>query len=71
VAIAWCILKDPDLLMFDEATAHLDLPTREIVLSAIKNVFKNRTRIIITQGREIAEIADRVFYLENGQVTER
>jgi ATP-binding cassette subfamily B protein len=70
VAVARCILKDPDLLMFDEATAHLDLPTREIVLSAIKNVFKNRTRIIITQDREIAEIADRVFYLENGQVAE-
>ncbi len=71
VGIARSILKDPDLLMFDEATAHLDIPTREIVMKAIKNVFKNRTRIIITQDRDIAEIADRVFYLENGQVTER
>lgn len=70
VAVARCILKDPDMLMFDEATAFLDLPTREIVISAIRNVFKNRTRLIITQDREIAEIADRVFYLENGQVTE-
>lgn len=70
VAVARCILKDPDLLMFDEATAHLDIPTREVVKTAIRDVFKNRTRIIITQDREVAEIADRVFYLENGQVTE-
>jgi len=69
-SVARCILKDPDLLMFDEATAHLDNETRRVVLSAIKSVFKERTRIIITHDKEVASIADRVYLLEEGGIKE-
>jgi len=70
VAIARCMLQNPDIILFDEATAHLDSKTRQIVMNAIKNVFHNKTRVLITQEREIANIADRIFILDQGKVNE-
>jgi ABC-type multidrug transport system fused ATPase/permease subunit len=69
-SIARCLLKNPDLLMFDEATTHLDTETRKIVLSAIKNMFSGKIRIIITHDYEVAKIADRILLLECGEVKE-
>jgi ABC-type bacteriocin/lantibiotic exporter with double-glycine peptidase domain len=71
VAIARCLLKDPDVLIFDEATAHLDADTREVLMRALGEVFATRTRILITHDREIAGYADRVLLLQNGTVQER
>lgn len=69
-AIARCLLKNPDILMFDEATTHLDNATRHVVLDAFKNTFKGKTRIIITHDYEIAKMADRVLLLEDGNIRE-
>lgn len=68
VAIARCLLKDPDVLIFDEATAHLDTSTRQVVMHAFKEVFAQKTRILITHDGEIAETADTVFIIEEGVV---
>lgn len=68
VAIARCLLKDPDVLIFDEGTAHLDSSTRRVVMHALKHVFAHKTRILITHDREIARIADTVLFLEEGVV---
>jgi ATP-binding cassette, subfamily B, bacterial len=69
-AIARCLLKKPDILFFDEATTHLDQDTRQVVLHAIREVFPDKTRIIITHDREIAAMADRVLKIEDGAVVE-
>jgi ABC-type bacteriocin/lantibiotic exporter with double-glycine peptidase domain len=69
-AIARCLLKNPDVLMFDEATTHLDTIARHVVLDAFQNAFREKTRIIVTHDCEIARIADRVYLLENGKVKE-
>jgi ABC-type bacteriocin/lantibiotic exporter with double-glycine peptidase domain len=68
VAIARCLLKDPDVLIFDEATAHLDTSTRQVVMHAFKEVFAQKTRILITHDGEVAETADTVFIIEEGVV---
>lgn len=68
VAIARCLLKDPDVLIFDEATAHLDPNTREVVMQAFKDVFRDKTRILITHDQRIAKFANRVLLLEDGAV---
>ncbi|HCC33434.1 MAG TPA: hypothetical protein DEQ28_05955 [Clostridiales bacterium] len=68
VAIARCLLKDPDVLIFDEATAHLDSSTRSVVAHALRDVFAHKTRILITHDREMAGVADTVLLLEEGVV---
>jgi len=70
VAIARCLLKNPDVLIFDEATAHLDASTREVVMRALKEVFAAKTRILITHDQGIAQYADRVLLLKGGVATE-
>jgi ABC-type bacteriocin/lantibiotic exporter with double-glycine peptidase domain len=70
VAIARCMLKNPDVLLFDEVTAHLDMQTRQIVMNAIKEGFPDKTRILITQDRGTATIADRILLLEGGNIRE-
>lgn len=69
-AIARCLLKKPDVLLFDEATTHLDQDTRQIIIHAIRDIFMDKTRIIITHDREVAGIADRIIILENGSLKE-
>ncbi|MBS3788828.1 ABC transporter ATP-binding protein, partial [Candidatus Bipolaricaulota bacterium] len=71
IAIARCLLKDPDILIFDEATTHLDENARKIVVKAFKNKFSGSTRILITQDKELSEIAERTVLLENGELHEK
>jgi len=68
VAIARCLLKDPDLLIFDEATAHLDREAREVVMEAFMKAFNGKTRVLITHDPAIAKFAKRILLLENGKV---
>jgi ABC-type bacteriocin/lantibiotic exporter with double-glycine peptidase domain len=56
------------VLIFDEATAHLDTSTRQVVMHAFKEVFAQKTRILITHDGEVAETADTVFIIEEGVV---
>ncbi len=68
VAIARCLLKNPDIIIFDEATAHLDKNTCKLVMQAFKDVFVDKTRILITHDQDIAKFADRILLLEKGTV---
>ena len=68
VAIARCLLKNPELLIFDEATAHLDREAREVVMEAFARAFDGKTRILITHDPAVARFAGRVLLLENGKV---
>ena len=72
VAIARAIAKNAELLLCDEPTGALDPATGVEVLRALKEVHEkyNKTIIIITHNATIAEIADRVIRLSNGQIIE-
>jgi ABC-type bacteriocin/lantibiotic exporter with double-glycine peptidase domain len=68
VAIARCLLKNPELVIFDEATAHLDREAREVVMHAFVEALKGKTCVLITHDPAIAGFAKRILLLENGKV---
>ncbi|MDO4870719.1 MAG: ABC transporter ATP-binding protein [Candidatus Saccharibacteria bacterium] len=69
VSIARAIMKDPALLLCDEPTGALDSKTGIEILKLLrKQADENTTVIIVTHNAQIAEIADRVIHLKNGEV---
>jgi ABC-type bacteriocin/lantibiotic exporter with double-glycine peptidase domain len=67
VAIARCLLKNPDILIFDEATAHLDPQAREVVMHAFVEAFNGKNRTLITHDPAVAGFAERLLLLESGK----
>lgn len=70
VAIARAYLKDASLLIWDEATAHLDHETESRLLDSLDRLRQKRTTIMITHHRQTVERADAVIHLEAGHVVE-
>jgi ATP-binding cassette subfamily B protein len=71
LAIARLILKDPKIVLLDEATAHLDTENEALVQRAFKEVLKNRTSIVIAHRLSTVRDADQILVLEQGQIIER
>ncbi|HET6626256.1 MAG TPA: ABC transporter ATP-binding protein [Nocardioidaceae bacterium] len=70
VAFARAFLADPDVLILDEATSSLDVPSERLVQRALKTILKDRTALIIAHRLSTVEIADRVLVLEHGRIVE-
>lgn len=70
IAIARVYLKNPPIIIFDEATASLDRATEDEVIETWKNVLKDRTSIIITHKENILKICDYVTFLTDKKVKE-
>jgi ABC-type multidrug transport system fused ATPase/permease subunit len=68
IALARAILRDPTLLILDEATSAADLESEVLIQKALKEFTKNRTTIIVTHRLSTLEIADRIVVLENGRI---
>uniref|UniRef100_A0A8D0WRR5 Iron-sulfur clusters transporter ABCB7, mitochondrial n=1 Tax=Sus scrofa TaxID=9823 RepID=A0A8D0WRR5_PIG len=71
VAIARAILKDPPVILYDEATSSLDSITEETILSAMRDAVKHRTSIFIAHRLSTVVDADEIIVLEQGKVAER
>ena len=71
LAIARLILKDPKIVLLDEATAHLDTENEALVQGAFKEVLKNRTSIVIAHRLSTVREADQILVLEQGRIIER
>ncbi|XP_045394877.1 iron-sulfur clusters transporter ABCB7, mitochondrial isoform X4 [Lemur catta] len=71
VAIARAILKDPPVILYDEATSSLDSITEETILSAMRDVVKHRTSIFIAHRLSTVVDADEIIVLDQGKVAER
>ncbi|KAM6151159.1 iron-sulfur clusters transporter ABCB7, mitochondrial [Rhynchocyon petersi] len=71
VAIARAILKDPPVILYDEATSSLDSITEEMILGAMKDVVKHRTSIFIAHRLATIVDADEIIVLDQGKVAER
>ena len=70
VAFARAFLAQPAVLILDEATSSLDLPSERMVQSALRTLLADRTAVIIAHRLSTVEIADRVLVLEHGRVVE-
>ncbi|HTK17286.1 MAG TPA: ATP-binding cassette domain-containing protein [Acidimicrobiia bacterium] len=70
VAFARAFLADPAVLILDEATSSLDIPSERLVQHALRTLLADRTAIIIAHRLTTVEIADRVLVLDAGRVIE-
>lgn len=71
VAIARTILKDPKILVFDEATSSLDSYSEKAILSAVEQVAKNRTTLVIAHRLSTIVDADNIIVLADGELVEQ
>lgn len=70
VAFARALLADPAVLVLDEATSSLDVPSERAVQHALRTVLADRTALIVAHRLSTVEIADRVLVMEDGLVVE-
>ena len=71
VAIARTILKNPPILLLDEATSALDTHTEREIQSALQEVSKNRTTLVIAHRLSTVVDADEILVLDHGTIVER
>jgi ABC-type multidrug transport system fused ATPase/permease subunit len=70
VAIARAILKDPAILILDEATSSLDAKSERLVQDALEKLMENRTTIVIAHRLSTIRKVDRILVIKDGQVAE-
>ena len=69
IAIARAFLRDPKILMMDEATASLDSQSESVVQDALARLMEGRTTFVIAHRLSTIVDADKIIFIENGQVT--
>ncbi|MEV0804409.1 ABC transporter ATP-binding protein [Kribbella sp. NPDC050281] len=70
VAFARAFLADPAVLILDEATSSLDIPSERLIQRALRTILADRTAIVIAHRLSTVETADRVIVLEHGRIIE-
>jgi len=71
LAIARLLLKDPAMMILDEATSHLDNENEALVQEALDDAMKGRTAIVIAHRLSTVRNADRIVVLDRGRVVEK
>lgn len=70
LAIARMIMSDPDIIIFDEATSHLDSESEKLIQDAFWKYAKNKTTIVIAHRLSTIQKADRIVVLDKGKIVE-
>ncbi len=70
ISIARAFAKDPDLIIFDEATSYIDSDTEQKIQLALINLMRNRTTILVAHRLSTVRNADRIIVLNKGKILE-
>ncbi|WP_286764160.1 MULTISPECIES: ABC transporter transmembrane domain-containing protein [Rhodopirellula] len=70
IALARAFLRDPDILILDEATSQIDIESEQLIHRALETFLEDRTGIMITHRASTLAMADRVAVLDLGQVAD-
>lgn len=70
ILIARAVYKNPELIIFDEATSHLDTANERQIMDNLKSFFCNRTVVIVAHRLSTVVNADKIVYLEKGYIAE-
>jgi ATP-binding cassette subfamily B protein len=71
MAIARVVLKDPRILILDEATSHLDSTSEALIQEALEPLMKGRTSLVIAHRLSTILAADKILVLDEGQLVEQ
>ena len=71
IALARVILKDPKILVLDEATSHLDSESEALIQDSLRRIMANRTSIVIAHRLSTILAADQILVLDRGEIVER
>jgi len=71
LAIARLLLKSPQIVILDEATAHLDSENEALVQSALNEALQNRTSLVIAHRLSTVHHADQIIVLDSGSIVEK
>ena len=71
IALARVLLKNPRLVILDEATAHLDSETESQIQTALETALRGRTSIVIAHRLSTIQAADQILVIDDGRVVER
>jgi ATP-binding cassette subfamily B protein len=71
LAIARVLLKDPAIVILDEATAHLDSETEALVQQALASALRGRTSIVIAHRLSTIQAADQILVVDDGRIVEQ
>jgi ABC-type multidrug transport system fused ATPase/permease subunit len=65
------MLKNPHIIILDEPTSALDSFNEEEVNEALKNLFKNKTIVVVAHRLQTVKRSDMIFYIEKGEIREQ
>ena len=65
------IIKEPEILIFDDCLSAVDTATEEKILAALKDIMQDKTSIIISHRVSTIKHANQIVFLENGQIAEQ
>lgn len=71
ISIARTILKNPDILILDEATSNIDVNTELYIQKGLDQLMKNKTTFIIAHRLSTIKKVDQILYLQNGMIKEK
>jgi len=71
MALARVLLKNPRIMILDEATSHLDSESEALIQEALENLYANRTSIVIAHRLSTILSADQILVMDRGEIIER
>ncbi len=70
IALARAILRDPEILILDEATSQVDIESEQLVHQVLQDFIRGRTAIMITHRLSTLSLADRILVMESGRISD-